>query len=151
MNETDLTNNEILLLKKQIRKNKSHRNRILKQNVFYIVIGSFLGIFFAYSREIKTVLFLMFIFTLIILIPLGIAFLLAQKENKQLENDLNRGKKIEGNSTVKKINVFNRKITLSNGIKIFESNKEYGVLKKGDNIKFKIGLNSNYIFESYKV
>mgnify|MGYP006127841931 CR=1 FL=1 len=153
MKEVILTNKEKSNLEKTLREYKTHRIKKLKYFVTIIVVGTLIGGIPTYlkNENIST----NFIFGLIgiiglMLIPLLIAFLASKKGINRLSSDLKIGKKIEGKSTVKTINIFNRKISLLNGVKVFEPNEYYKTFKKGDLIKYGISPSNEYIFEYKK-
>ncbi|WP_299840383.1 hypothetical protein [uncultured Tenacibaculum sp.] len=153
MKETILTNKEKSNLEKTLQEYKTYRIKKLKYLATIIVIGSLIGGIPTYLKNEN--ISANFIFELIgiialMLIPLLIAFLASKKGINRLSSDLKSGKKIEGKSTVKSINIFNRKINLLNGVKVFEPNEYYKTFKKGDLIKYKISPSNEYIFECRK-
>ena len=151
MKEVLLTNKEKINLENKLQNYKSHRNKQLKEFLIIIVIGTIIGGFSAYlnNGNVKLLSGLLGIM-IVLLIPLTIAFLTSKKGINNLMSDLKIGKKIEGKATVKSINIFNRKISLSNGIKVFEPNEYYKTFKKGDLIKYKISPSSEFIFDCKK-
>jgi len=153
MKKVILTNKEKSNLEKTLQEYKTHRIKKLKYFVTIIVVGTLIGGITTYlkNENIST----NFIFGLIgiitlMLIPSLIAFLSSKKGINKLTSDLKSGKKIEGKSTVKSINIFNRKISLLNGVKVFERNDYYKTFKKGDLIKYEISPSNEYIFECRK-
>ena len=153
MKKVILTNKEKSNLEKTLQEYKTHRIKKLKYFVTIIVVGTLIGGITTYlkNENIST----NFIFGLIgiitlMLIPSLIAFLSSKKGINKLTSDLKSGKKIEGKSTVKSINIFNRKISLLNGVKVFERNEYYKTSKKGDLIKYEISPSNEYIFECRK-
>ena len=153
MKKVILTNKEKSNLEKTLQEYKTHRIKKLKYFVTIIVVGTLIGGITTYlkNENIST----NFIFGLIgiitlMLIPSLIAFLNKKKGINKLTSDLKSGKKIEGKSTVKSINIFNRKISLLNGVKVFERNEYYKTSKKGDLIKYEISPSNEYIFECRK-
>jgi len=153
MKKVILTNKEKSNLEKTLQEYKTHRIKKLKYFVTIIVVGTLIGGITTYlkNENIST----NFIFGLIgiitlMLIPSLIAFLSSKKGINKLTSDLKSGKKIEGKSTVKSINIFNRKISLLNGVKVFERNEYYKTFKKGDLIKYEISPSNEYIFECRK-
>lgn len=151
MKEVLLTNKEKTDLENKLQNYKSHRNKQLKEFLIIIVIGTIIGGFSAYlnNDNVKLLSGLLGIM-IVLLIPLTIAFLTSKKGINNLMSDLKIGKKIEGKATIKSINIFNRKISLSNGIKVFEQNEYYKTFKKGDLIKYKISPSNEFIFDCKK-
>ncbi|SFJ59465.1 hypothetical protein [Olleya namhaensis] len=147
MKEVLLTNKEKTDLENKLQNYKSHRNKQLKEFLIIIVIGTIIGGFSAYlnNDNVKLLSGLLGIM-IVLLIPLTIAFLTSKKGINNLMSDLKIGKKTEGKATIKSINIFNRKISLSNGIKVFEPNEYYETFKKGDLIKYKISPSNEFIF-----
>lgn len=153
MKEVILTNKEKINLENKLQKHKSHRSKQYKFYLTIIIVGTIIGGIPAYiNYGNKSVKFLFGIsgVILVILIPLTIGFLTSKKGINKLVSDLKSGKKIEGKATIKSINIFNRKIILSNGIKVFEPNEYYKTFKKGDLIKYKISPSNEFIFDCRK-
>lgn len=153
MKEVILTNREKSNLENELKDSKSYRKKQFKNLFLSIIIGNSIAGIVVYlnngSRNGKLFLGILAVI-IVMLIPVGIGYILSQKRIKRLSSDLENGKKIEGKSIVKSINIFNRKISLSNGIKVFESNESYKTFKKGDLIKYKISPSNEYIFDCRK-
>jgi len=153
MKEIPLTRVEKSNLQKELKTSKAYRNKQFKNLSLSIIIGnSIVGVVVFLNNESGNGKLFLGILAVIIcmLIPIGIIFILSRKRFKRLTSDLEKGKKIEGKSTIKSINIFNREINLSNGIKVFEPIDFYKTFKKGDLIKFKISPSNEYIFECNK-
>lgn len=153
MTEVPLTDTEKSKLEKTLRDYKSHRIKQLKYFVTIILVGTLISGIFTYMKyeNISTdFIFGLLGFILLMLILVVIAFLDSKKGINKLSSDLKSGKKIEGKSTVKSINIFNRKISLLNGVKVFEPNEYYKTFKKGDLIEYKISPSNEFVFECRK-
>lgn len=153
MKEVILTNKEKINLENELQKHKYHRAKQFKFYLKIITVGTIVcGItaYINYGNKSVNYLFGILGVIFVMLIPLTIGFLTSKKGINKLASDLKSGKKIEGKSTIKSINIFNRKIILSNGIKIFEPNEYYKTFKKGDLIKYKISPSNEFIFDCRK-
>ena len=151
MKEIPLTRGEKSNLQKELKVSKAYRKKQFKNLFFSIIIGNSIAGIVVFLNNGNGKLFLGISAVIIcMLIPIGIIFILSRKRFKRLTSDLEKGKKIEGKSTIKSINIFNREINLSNGIKVFEPIEFYKTFKKGDLIKFKISPSNEYIFECNK-
>ncbi|QNK78265.1 hypothetical protein H7F37_04050 [Winogradskyella sp. PAMC22761] len=153
MKEVILTNKEKINLENELQKHKSHRTKQFKFYLIIVVVGTIIGgipAYINYGHKNVNFLFGTLGFILVMLIPLTVGFLTSKKGVNKLTSDLKSGKKIEGKSTIKSINIFNRKIILSNGIKVFEPIEYYKTFKKGDLIKYKISPSNEFIFDCRK-
>jgi hypothetical protein len=148
----ELTEIEKSLLKEEILSSNFHLKKQFNSTILYILLGVIIsGIFnyWKYGYSIGLIFFSLILFT-IFLIPLFIAFSISRKRINRLKNDLDSSFKIIGTKKIKSINYFNRKIKLSNGIKVFEPIESYKTFEKGDLINFKVSPSNEFIFECTK-
>jgi uncharacterized protein YacL len=154
MSKIPLTEEEILKLKGEIEFSISDRKKRMLDGLVYLTLGIFIGLIVNYLRSgglVNVALFISsFILFIIMLIPFLGAYLLTQKRINKLRTDLKKEIKIVGKEKIESINIFNRTIKLSNGVKVFEPNEYYKTFKKGDLINFKVSPSNAYIFECLK-
>ncbi|EAZ79302.1 hypothetical protein [Algoriphagus machipongonensis] len=153
MKEVQLTDEEISILQQEINHAEDYRTKKLKEVTLMVIGGVILSAtIFIFNKGLKfsqIIIPCAGLGLLMILISL-IAWFFAYKPIKKMKNDLSNQTKLIGHSEIESINVFNRKITLVDGTKVWQMNQHQEKWKKGDLIIYSMTPSNEYIFECVK-
>lgn len=149
MDKVELTTDEREELQETIQQAKTYRSKKLKELTLIIIGAMTLGLGASYwTNNLSWIMVLVALtFGLIVMSVFLVTWFLSGRPINKMEKDLTSGIKRTGISQIKKINIFNRAITLLDGTTVYEGDLLYGKWTKGDKIFYSTTNSGEHLFE----